>query len=346
MEITTLPEQIKNWLIDRGITEGTILDHSIGWDGRIVIPVLDREGKRLFSKYRRSPLSDEGPKYQYDKGASSTLYNFGKSWVSPLFIVEGELDCLLLLSRGQNAVSTTGGSGTFLEEWADEINEKFSEVYVCYDNDDSGLKGAIRVQALIPKAKMVFIPQEEGVKDVTDYLKKHTFQEFSKLVAGAKSYLIPKDIDEMPKKKSHFKKVVDGFRDAANALLVEKQKAITTRGSNVKPVLFMLEYVNRRHEHYSKTLKSWGKSFEGSNNDLEAAKKVPMATFVKFSFDGYAKCIFHNEKSGSMKYNDFTSKFPNTVKCYGCGAMGDTVDVVMKINNCDMKQAIKIILNK
>jgi vacuolar-type H+-ATPase subunit I/STV1 len=51
------------------------------------------------------------------------------------------------------------------------------------------------------------------------------------------------------------------------------------------------------------------------------------------------RCPFHDDKSPSMKVY-----LPdNNFHCFGCGAHGSPIDFVMKIKNCDFKEAVEII---
>lgn len=71
------------------------------------------------------------------------------------------------------------------------------------------------------------------------------------------------------------------------------------------------------------------------NTRLEKAKSIPIENFLKFSHDGFAKCIFHSEKTASLK------KYPNnTFKCFGCGMHGDVVDIYAQLNNLPNRLAI------
>lgn len=55
---------------------------------------------------------------------------------------------------------------------------------------------------------------------------------------------------------------------------------------------------------------------------------------VELNSRGYAPCPFHNEKTGSFKvYSD------GTYHCFGCGAHGDVIDFVSKIENVDFNEA-------
>ena len=51
---------------------------------------------------------------------------------------------------------------------------------------------------------------------------------------------------------------------------------------------------------------------------------------------GFARCPFHNEKTASFRvYPD------NTFHCFGCGAHGDVITFVMKIQNISFNEACR-----
>jgi hypothetical protein len=76
--------------------------------------------------------------------------------------------------------------------------------------------------------------------------------------------------------------------------------------------------------------------------DVEQVKDIPITDYVDFNRSGFANCIWHNEKTPSMKYY----KKNNRVHCFGCGVGGDVIDVVMALNDCDMKEALKTLSGK
>lgn len=67
--------------------------------------------------------------------------------------------------------------------------------------------------------------------------------------------------------------------------------------------------------------------------DILAAREYPITSLVK-SVRGMAVCPFHTDKTPSMD----TRK--NFYHCYGCGAQGDTIDLVMKLEGLTFKQAV------
>jgi len=86
-------------------------------------------------------------KITYPKGAEAQLYdweNLTKPNITQLVICEGELDRLLLLSKGVPAITSTHGAMTFKEEWVEKLG-KSRKIYICFDNDEAGKKGSERV---------------------------------------------------------------------------------------------------------------------------------------------------------------------------------------------------------
>jgi DNA primase len=188
-----LPERIKSWLYnERKLSEEVVKRFKLGWDGKsITIPICDKDNNFLFFKFRKDPQDNsELPKYWYSADSSAEIYGW-EHLITPkpkLFITEGELDRLLLETNHLPAITSTSGAGTFKEEWAQLINTLPNEIFICYDNDEAGRHGAGRVGELIPKAKIIRIPKEEGVKDITDLVRRRGIQAFKNLLPYAKTY--------------------------------------------------------------------------------------------------------------------------------------------------------------
>jgi DNA primase len=107
---------------------------------------------------------------------------------SQIIICEGEFDRLVLETNGFEAVTSTGGARAFRKEWVKEF-EPIPEVYICFDNDEAGRKGALRVGRLIPRAKIVELPAEVGENgDVTDFFVQlgRSREDFLKLLLEAR----------------------------------------------------------------------------------------------------------------------------------------------------------------
>ena len=71
--------------------------------------------------------------------------------------------------------------------------------------------------------------------------------------------------------------------------------------------------------------------------EIAKAKELSLGELLPFNSAGFVKCIFHNEKNGSMKWY----KKENRFTCFGCNKHGDSVDIVMKLQSCDFISAVK-----
>ncbi|PYV21055.1 MAG: hypothetical protein DMG27_21640 [Acidobacteria bacterium] len=188
-----LPPHVREYLQHvRGISRDIVDLHLLGWNGsRITIPIFDRNGKFAFFKLAKGPNDQtDSPKMLATPGAHAELYGWERVLASPeqIIICEGEFDRLVLESRGFAAVTSTGGALTFRPTWA-EAFRGIPRVYICFDNDGPGLAGAERVARLIPKARIVRLPDEVGDGgDVTDFFVRlgRGREEFGDLLEAAR----------------------------------------------------------------------------------------------------------------------------------------------------------------
>ena len=189
---SNIPSDIKEWLTTaRGLNEETIASFKIGWNGKaITIPIYDRFGQYQFFKFRKSPNdTSDFSKYWYSKNSSAELYGW-EHITNPkekVIICEGELDRLVLESNGMPAITATSGAGTFREEWIDELKNLPSELFLCYDNDKAGMDGAEKTARVIPRARIIRIPDENGIKDITDFITKKGIEGFRRLIDDART---------------------------------------------------------------------------------------------------------------------------------------------------------------
>ncbi len=186
-----LTQRIEAYLHARGIPETLIDRHLLGWNGRqITIPIFDQEGKVAYFKLAKDPEDrGPGPKMLLPAGASAELYGWEHLQVKPTQVVicEGEFDRLVLENHGFAAVTSTAGAAVFRQEWAEEF-ASIPEVYVCFDRDEAGRAGAVRVGQMVPHARLVELPEQVGDGgDVTDFfvLLGRTRQAFLRLLEAA-----------------------------------------------------------------------------------------------------------------------------------------------------------------
>jgi len=188
-----LPGRIREHLNGRGIPDEMIDLNLIGWNGwRITIPIFGSRGKVLFFKQAKDP-EDKGDSPKMVAWPKGHLELYGRDNLTPdtlrIIICEGEFDKLVLEANGFKAMTSTGGARAFKKEWA-KLFDSVPEVYVCFDNDDPGRQGALKVANMIRHAKIVELPEEIGDGgDVTDFfvrLRKNR-EDFLKLLEEAKA---------------------------------------------------------------------------------------------------------------------------------------------------------------
>jgi hypothetical protein len=188
-----LPERIRRYLTEqRGIPDALIDRHLLGWNGwRITIPIFNREGKLVFFKLAKEPGDQtDNPKMLATPGSAAELYGWEEVLSQPerIIICEGEFDRLVLEAHGFPAVTSTGGAGTFRPEWAKEF-ARIPKVYICFDRDEAGRTGAVRVGRLLPQARIVELPEDVGEGgDVTDFFVRlgRTREDFQRLLDTAR----------------------------------------------------------------------------------------------------------------------------------------------------------------
>lgn len=168
----TKAETVLEWLNKRAISDATIDAFKVCEVQRngqtwALFPYL-RDGVYVNGKYR-NPADKKG--MQQEAGAEPCL--FGWHLIDPkartVAICEGEIDAMTLHQVGIPALSVNAGAGN--HQWIESDwtrLERFSEILVCFDNDEAGDKGASEViQRLgVDRCKRMRV----GAKDANQWL--------------------------------------------------------------------------------------------------------------------------------------------------------------------------------
>ena len=176
------PDHIRQYLHARSITDALVSDFKLGWGefyGKwwITIPIQDINGDFVFFKLRQDP-NEGDEKITYPRGIEAQIYGWEtlKTATDRIVICEGEFDRLILLSKGIPTITSTHGAMTFKQDWCKKL-ANVSKIYICFDNDETGRKGAERVAKMVEnggnETRIITLPKEVGEGgDITDYLVK------------------------------------------------------------------------------------------------------------------------------------------------------------------------------
>ena len=121
------------------------------------------------------------PKVRYNENTNAgdiIPFDVWKNDFKDTVICEGEKDMLVARSHNINAITLTGGSQSNIQK---EYLEYFKNrnVYICYDNDDAGRRGSIKLYKDLEKwCKNLYVIDisticKENKEDVTDFFVKY-----------------------------------------------------------------------------------------------------------------------------------------------------------------------------
>ena len=299
-----LPDEMRQYLNGRGIPDFIIDRELLGWNGsRITIPVFGRDGEVLFFRFAKSPAyTSDSPKMLSEVGSGVELYGWETLARKPYRIVicEGEFDRLVLEANGIPAVTSTAGANVFLQDWAPYF-EPIRRIYICFDRDKAGARGAETVKAVLPRAKIVTLPAEVGEKgDVTDYFVRlgRDRADFEILLATAAVANDDDEDDEDPDAEPD-----DPPKNRPPAV----HKAVARRAERLKRSL-SLDRVVRRYT-----------DLKPSGNRL------------------LGRCPFHDDDEPSFTVYPAT----DTYFCFGCSAHGDVIKFLMDKESKTYGQALE-----
>lgn len=125
---------------------------------RLIMPIRNENGKCLtLWKYNPEPniFFDENknpiklPKVMFTKNRNRCPFNFNKIFEykksdEPIFLVEGEKDCLNALANGFNAITLGSASAKIENKYLNLFKD--THIAIAYDLDDSGKNGASAIK--------------------------------------------------------------------------------------------------------------------------------------------------------------------------------------------------------
>ena len=185
------------WLKDvRGITMESVVRFRLGTDGhRLWIPISVK-GKWVNVRRHSPNKTDKSKTMSYSAGHGGIRLWPDTSIVAgaDVLLCEGELDCILANQMGFNAITVTGGAGSWKDEFTDALRVVKGVNFV-YDIDLPGRAGvnivSRRIQSLRKVIKDVLLPITAPANgDLTDYVVAYggTPEKIQELIDNARPW--------------------------------------------------------------------------------------------------------------------------------------------------------------
>lgn len=196
--------RLQQWLFERrGLALDDIEPFHIGYDNstrRYVLPVYAEDRATLVNvrMYNPKARAEQAKMLPWATGYGTQLFNPAVlEGHDEIVLSEGEWDCVINCAHGIPTVTTTGGAGAFQMEWVKHFKGK--HVFICFDEDDGGRKGAIRtarmLQYVAAGVYIIALGTNKKSGDITDfYLDGGTEAQFRELMEEAR--LRPFSTDE------------------------------------------------------------------------------------------------------------------------------------------------------
>src|SRR5271157_6217739 len=154
----------------------------------LVIPYLVG-GNIVYAKYRTLPPKPKD--FISPSGWEAGLYNSDAldDECKEIIMVEGEADCLSLLSHGVMNVVGVPGAGVRKAVWVEALDRINPKIYILFDSDQAGTKGAQELASRIGIERCLKVVLPAGVKDINEYFcKGGTLEGFEKLKASSRMF--------------------------------------------------------------------------------------------------------------------------------------------------------------
>ena len=184
---------IKKW----GWTDAVLDRYQLGAsDKGLSIPMFENDDLVNVKFY--DPAAPSGKRHQNVASSSNIVWPLQNLDHQEIYLVEGEKDCLTMISAGFNTVTFTGGANSIPKPYLKYFSGK--DVIIIYDIDEAGRKGAVAVAQALGRisntTKIVDLPPGElpAKGDITNYYEKlgeHFADHIKALVEHSDVYISP-----------------------------------------------------------------------------------------------------------------------------------------------------------
>lgn len=104
-------------------------------------------------------------------------------WIGNKLVITKSLKDIAVLSVfGLPAIAPQSENQIISYEKYINLKNRFKQLYILYDNDKPGKDGAMLTTQTYPDIIPVFIPEESGKKDISDFIHKYRYKETHKLI--------------------------------------------------------------------------------------------------------------------------------------------------------------------
>jgi len=155
----------------------------------VVIPYM--EGNNTIGiKYRTLPTK-YAKEFRREKDFPSILFNLNALQIpsDSIILTEGETKAMALHDKGfMNVVGHSTGANSWNSEW-NPLFEKYGTVFIVFDSDNPGKTGALKIANKLGADRCIIIelPDDNGIKDLNDYFKFYTKEDFQDLLGATES---------------------------------------------------------------------------------------------------------------------------------------------------------------
>ena len=263
---------------------------------RIIFPITNFRSEVV--AFGGRALEDFGPKYLNSSESSiykknRTLYflpNFLKDIKKHKFaiIVEGYFDVIAFNKLGYSNVASPSGTALTIQQ-LNQISKYTDEIYLCFDNDDAGIKATERIVEIKNNVSKdlnlytILLPSK--YKDISEFYESGD-KNIKEIVADKKD-LIEFCIDQLINKEgeTNKKKIFSAYKKFA-VYLSPLEKDLSTEylgkilGINKETLISELSF----KEDLVTTTISHGEEVE-TNKHIETFKDIFIASLIKNNFD-------------------------------------------------------------
>lgn len=188
----------------RGLTDETLKEFQLGWDGdRVTIPIYDEFNTLVnFRRYKWNSTENNWKVLNYvdeydNKYGEVRIFGIDRVVdpdVEAIIWSEGEMDRLSAEQRGFACACATSGAGTWKPEWTKLFRNK-KRVYIAQDNDEAGRLATQKLCEKLYRVTDVYVinwPEDFPEKgDITDFFVTcgQTTEDFQALLNNATKYV-------------------------------------------------------------------------------------------------------------------------------------------------------------